>query len=487
MSIPAHGAIVRGDDYQYAIGLYRAAQLLTDPTYESVSVEDKAGGAFDDIVLRPTVSSGRPIECDQVKSGNFNAAVIDGNWMLAKASEGGRSPLQHFYATWADFVAAGQSVLLRLISNKNFDQGDALLRFISHTTDRISKDTLDGLGPRSAGGRQLKGWADHLGISVEEAKQFLREISFVRSPSETDWRRNAGSMLVNAGFQGDDVATSLGVEMVREWVKEGVGPRSRDDVRSELARRNLLARGSQLVLAVHGIDRSRLPQPPNATVDIVDLYDGDDPFSRRLLKDPTAWTTEVLPALKAVKADLEGFGTRNLHLEASMRLSMYFAVGRTFPGVGRWVLSSEQRGVIWSTDAASHHAGDVVTLADVELNLGDDLAVVIALTSDPTEDVVEYLRSQQLSVHTVLTLSSAEGPSPSSVAGPGWALDWARKAREQVRRRAREIDAGRVHMFMAAPAGAALFLGHDWNQVPETVLYDHVRDNVYAPTITLPG
>ena len=31
MTLPAHAAIVRGDDYQYAIALYRAAQLLTEP------------------------------------------------------------------------------------------------------------------------------------------------------------------------------------------------------------------------------------------------------------------------------------------------------------------------------------------------------------------------------------------------------------------------------------------------------------------------
>lgn len=33
----------------------------------------------------------------------------------------------------------------------------------------------------------------------------------------------------------------------------------------------------------------------------------------------------------------------------------------------------------------------------------------------------------------------------------------------------------------------ALFLGHDWNQMPDTMLYDHVRDDEYVATMTFPG
>jgi hypothetical protein len=34
---------------------------------------------------------------------------------------------------------------------------------------------------------------------------------------------------------------------------------------------------------------------------------------------------------------------------------------------------------------------------------------------------------------------------------------------------------------------SALFLGHDWNQMPDTTLYDHVKDDEYAATMTFPG
>jgi hypothetical protein len=486
VSIPAHGAIVRGDDYHYAIALHRAAQVLTDPTYESVSVEDAGGGAFDDIVLRTTASSGQPDEYDQVKSGVYLEAVIDSDWLLNQRTERSKSPLQHFYGTWNDLTANAEPFMLRLTSNKNFDNTDPLLRNISGTTNRIPREILDKLGPRSAGGKQLKQWAKHLDINIDDLKDFLTAIYFVRAEAESSYRTRAGALLRNAGFRGDAHAVTLALEMVRTWVKEGTGVRYRADLQRELTERNLLAREGELVLAVHGIDRPTLAYAPNATVDILDLYQGDDPFTRRRLKDPAAWMAEVLPALKAAKKDLEAFGTKNVYIEGNMRLSMYFAVGRTFPGVGNWVLSSMQRGTLWSTAVEYEHA-DLHVLAESDLDLGPDLAVTVGLTYDPTTDVVTYIKQAGLPVGNHVTLSLPVGPGPTSVPGPQWAADWTRKARDHVRSMVKEHRAPRVHLFMSAPAGVALFLGHDWNQMPDTLLYDHVKDDEYVATMTFPG
>jgi hypothetical protein len=78
-------------------------------------------------------------------------------------------------------------------------------------------------------------------------------------------------------------------------VKEGTGIRTRADLRRELTEINLLAREGELVLAVHAIDRAALSNAANATIDILDLYEGDDPFDRRQLKDPSAWMDQALP------------------------------------------------------------------------------------------------------------------------------------------------------------------------------------------------
>ncbi len=42
----------------------------------------------------------------------------------------------------------------------------------------------------------------------------------------------------------------------------------------------------------------------------------------------------------------------------------------------------------------------------------------------------------------------------------------------------------RIHLFIAGPAGGALVLGHQWNLLPPTVVYEHISHD-YAPTFTI--
>jgi hypothetical protein len=50
-------------------------------------------------------------------------------------------------------------------------------------------------------------------------------------------------------------------------------------------------------------------------------------------------------------------------------------------------------------------------LRRVDLGMGDDLAVGIALTHNLAEDVEDYVRSSQLPVCELLTLGPADGPA----------------------------------------------------------------------------
>lgn len=486
MTKPARGAVLRGDDYQHIIGLFHACRVLTDPELESVSIEDANGGAFDDVVVRAAASSGRPHEYIQVKSGVYLESVIDQDWLVKVRTEKGKSPLQHFYSTWVEVTSKGEPFVLQLISNKNYDHNDLILKLIDLRTNKIGYEKLEALTPRSKGGKQLSSWAKHLGITAGELKDFLTAVEFVRGESDGSWESRAATLMRNAGLRDDDDALSRGRKMVRDWVISGVGLRFTDDIRAETAAKKLLARDGELVLAIHAIDRARLSHRPNAEIDIVDLYPDVDPFERRELSDPADWESVVLPKLTAVKKDLQGFNSRKLHVTAQMRLPMYFAVGRTFPDVGGWVLSTDQRDVTWSTTTKLEDAV-VDVRSDERLGDGPDLAVAIALTYDPTADVRDYVTSSEIPVGRILSLSTPGAPSKTSVPGPGWAADWVRGAREKIRGVARAMPATQVHLFISSPAGIAFFLGHDWNLIPSTTVYDHLGVRGYAPTMTLPG
>lgn len=86
----------------------------------------------------------------------------------------------------------------------------------------------------------------------------------------------------------------------------------------------LVARGRQLLLAVNAIEHVTTKHRPNAVIDIVDLYDGDDAFSRRQLRNTTDWDQRVQPRLAAAKTTLSAFDCRDLRIVAAMRLPIHF-------------------------------------------------------------------------------------------------------------------------------------------------------------------
>ena len=88
MTLPSQAALLRGSNYHLAIGWLWACKMLHGPErILTVSVEDAAGGAFDDIVVRRTV--GRDLYI-QSKSSNYAEVIIDREWLLTPVTAGGQ-------------------------------------------------------------------------------------------------------------------------------------------------------------------------------------------------------------------------------------------------------------------------------------------------------------------------------------------------------------------------------------------------------------
>lgn len=167
-----------------------------------------------------------------------------------------------------------------------------------------------------------------------------------------------------------------------------------------------------------------------------------------------------------------------------MRLPMWFAVGRALPEVRGWVLIMEQKTEIWSTDASEQALPHVV--ADRPIGSGTGLAAGIALRSDPTEDIEAFARTAGPNIGHLLVLGPEGGPHSGAVPSGAWAAGWAQAARDIIRRRARAGGNDIIHLFIAAPAGSALMLGHFWNMLPATVPYEFVPSTgAYLPTLTV--
>jgi hypothetical protein len=168
-----------------------------------------------------------------------------------------------------------------------------------------------------------------------------------------------------------------------------------------------------------------------------------------------------------------------------MQLSTQFAIGAALPKVRNIELVRRQGPELWATDVTDPTD---VTLHDarVDLDQGTDLAVVIGVTNDPTEDVVAFIRQASLPVKVVLTLLPEGGPSDEAVTGASNAIAIARAVREAVRRELRTYKDARVHLFLACPGALAMILGHRWNRVRFTVAYEDVVTS-YVPAFSVPA
>lgn len=479
MTLPARAAALRGDDYQHIIGWYWACQALIDADIISVSVEDAAGGSFDDLVVLRR--AGRS-SYEQIKSSNTDETVIDNAWLTSAVTDNGKSPLQHFHATWATHRSESPKPEFRFVTNRAFDPADPILKLRDKLTGAVVR-LLKIKGPRTGAGKARREWADHLGISEDELTEFLADLQLHHEGSETSWARQARDAMRAAGLRTDDDAIVRGRDMIRDWVKTGAGPQTPSAIRRQVAEAKLLARDGTLILAVHAIDRPAHNLQPSVTVDLVDLYAGNTDRERRQLRNPDDWQGAVAPHLTNAVRTLEAFGVRRVHVIGAMRLPLWFATGVRLPDTRGWVVSIDQRNVEWRSDTPPANV-EAPVFDRVVLGQGPDLAIAVGLTHDPTTEIATYLLDTAAPISELIVLGTPGGPGQHAVSDAAFAIGWAQAARATIRAAVGQGTVPRLHLFFAAPAGAALMLGHHWNLMPPTTVYEHLSPG-YAATMTI--
>jgi hypothetical protein len=121
------------------------------------------------------------------------------------------------------------------------------------------------------------------------------------------------------------------------------------------------------------------------------------------------------------------------------------------------------------------------------MQLGDDVAVAVGINFDPTEEVARYITGTSMPVDSILTITPTTGCDDDAVATGGHGVALAEKIRNLVR--GAIIDhtaASHIHLFLAGPGGLALLLGHRWNRLRPTTVYEHLGvGKGYQPAFTI--
>ena len=234
MSLPPRAAAVRGDDYHYAVAwLWVCKMLHPSEMISSVAVEDAAGGAFDDVVVRRRAGGDVYI---QAKSSNSGDKIVDRAWLLTPRTAGGLSPLQRFHDTYCHLSEAGGRFTLEVWTIRGFDHANPLLgRLRDRRHDKITTNRMLAEGARSEVGMERDEWAAHLQVSAEALAAFLDAVRWKHTASELDIRGQAKPHMRLAGLRGDDGALATGIGVVRDWAKDGLGAQTPADAGRRVA------------------------------------------------------------------------------------------------------------------------------------------------------------------------------------------------------------------------------------------------------------
>jgi SMODS-associated and fused to various effectors sensor domain len=141
-----------------------------------------------------------------------------------------------------------------------------------------------------------------------------------------------------------------------------------------------------------------------------------------------------------------------------------------------------QRGDVWSSEEAYSESA-VPIVAEHAIDQGEDLAVAIEVATPIADDVMRWIREQRIPARRLVSISPASGPRDNAVAGAADACALAVGIREAVRTEVKGCP--RVHLFLATPMGLALLLGHRWNRVAPTVVYEDLGAVGYDAAFTV--
>jgi hypothetical protein len=489
MNIPdrpsARGAGIAGDDYQHLFTWLQALKLLfTEEGVARIGLEVGGGHNVDDVVVHYV--TGPPLY-HQVKFVTDQRDPLTFEWFTTVPRDARRSPLQRFHDSFNRLTIDGERPRMVLETNRWPVAGDPILQHVDGRTHKLLP-RLREPGLRSESGKARRAWADHLGISEAELLALLEhlEIRAGRSSFE-ELREHCCWLMAAVGLQTDVNAVDVGMGEMRRLVREGIRELDAVLLREIIAEKHLTAAGKRAILLVQQIDRDPWPELATASVDWVELFEGAEPAARRELRDPSGWNDILRPQLRDAIDTIRQLDIRDVLLAGKMRLATGFLAGFELSDVAGFSIAVRQRDEEWVS--SGEHAGVTVTAETIELGRGDQLAVSFSVAADITDDVRAYMDREGLAAGKLVVIRPERGVGRTAVAGPADARGLASAILDATRTEVRDTNGPPVlHLFQAAPLGLAVLVGHMWNRMPETIVYEDLSaGRGYTPTFRLPG
>jgi hypothetical protein len=477
------GVRIAGDRYQWLHAWRACLEVLrdgTDPIASAnpaiaVGVEANGAGNVDDVIL---YRQNPPHTYSQVKWAVNAKAPIGVDYLTETQTPNGSSLLAKFADAHARLSADGQRPKMILRTNRNIDPNSVLLTGLDTRTQLLMPNAADQ-GPSSARGKERGLWARSAGVTEAGLLRLLEDLHFETGYGLNLLEDNVANLMSATGLRSDTAALLTATGWIEQLVIAGTKRIARAAIRAAITDLHLATGRVWPTLSIATLKPDPLADQALYVLDWVDLFDGDDPYTRRRPKLPITWDD--------LAADLEDLPTHLAGIDAvmitgSFRLATGFAVGSALRKVTGIDVGWKQGHQIWSSD---HSYDEVIAPKTVTTSLGqgDDAAIVVDVATTATQDVIDWLRETQAPIRDVITVSVPTGQAKdNAITGPAEAVALAIGIRDVARQVARTSP--RIHLFAACPAGLALLLGHRWNRVSTTYVYEDLKTS-YAHAFTI--
>ena len=472
-------ARLAGDYFQHLVAWNEALEALRSPAVTAVTVEHPDAGNVDDVVVHRGVE---PSLYTQVKHAVDASTPVGQRWLMSTrtSNPASSSVLQKFHRSWRDLRTRHDHPELRLVTDREIDPNDAVMRGLDRVTELLVPDISHR---RAAEGRVL--WSQHLGITEDELVEFLVSLRFETGRTIRSQQQRAATLMSAAGLNSDQRAIDSAVGLMRDWVQLRQRTLTPEKLREMALQRVGQHRAPGAVVVVEAIDYDPHPDDADERINFVDAYLGNDAFERRQLCDPHQWS-RISADIELAAHRLRDAGVRRAIVRGAMRLPVWFHAGASFRDVRGFQTAGLQKEAIWSSEDLN--ASVEVQAETVAIGDGPDAAVAVGVAADPTAEVSAYIAAANLPVGSLISILPAGGPSPAAIPDSPTAAATAVAVRNAVRDLLRATSATRIHLFLATPGAFALLLGHRWNAMRPTIVYEHLgTGNGYTPTFLIPA
>lgn len=486
----ASSARLKGDDYQHLYTWYRILALRKPGTkVNRVSIEMPGVGALDDVATHLTLDSGYRSEFCQIKFHVDHRSQYSTELLLAKR-DGQRSLLKKLFDGWRAVSQMCDDHVVIFLSNWAWDPNDPIAQLIDGRTCRLKSEFL-AASVRSDIGKCRCRWMNHLGADPNEFARFVDALRIqIGYSHEQKLREDIEERMDAIGLRSDESAIMLGLQQVREWVKEGVVTIDDALLSDAIERYSLQTERPEksAVVHLHTIVHRAFADEADYVLDWVELFeDRDDGQRGHLPIEADAWQTIMMPELQELRRAIDAVpDMRLLRMRGQARLSAWLAAGFVFRQTAGYELEAKQGSLVCRTDSIPSPDWVLRTPPRIEqLRDGPDVAVGISVSTDLVEDVLAYLRGNAPSYGAAMFLRPDRPLGREAIRSAGDMVALAASVKLAAQQFVRQRGAKRVGLFYAGPAVGALFVGHALNAVAREIQVFEDADPGYAPAFIL--